>query len=331
MESVACVGNGEAIDTQQQAYAVGDAFASSLCGGDAGTGATGDGEDLLACLRGKSTNDVIDWMPAAGSLPASPSSELLGTLLGPPFTPTVEGAGGVLPDTPANLIAQGQFNTSAEIMAGTNLNEFGLFTFLATISPGAPQLVIGSAAQLEQGLTMAFGASAPAVEQQYQPITDANAQQVVVNIVTDYAFRCPTRQLAQMLQAKGVSSYYLYSYEVGKAWHSFELEPLFDVTALSALGDTPPSAAFTQTMLGYWTQFAITGSPNGAGDAGAPNWPANAVAGTDQYMQLVDPTPDVMTHLGQANCEFWANLGPVTPGSTPEAGAGTPPADGGAD
>jgi len=65
-------------------------------------------------------------------------------------------------------------------------------------------------------------------------------------------------------------------------------------------------------MLGYWTQFAATGSPNGAGDSGAgdggaPNWPTNAVAGSDQYMQLIDPTPDAMSHLAQSNCEFWAS------------------------
>jgi para-nitrobenzyl esterase len=322
MESVACVGNGEPVDSQQQAYAVGQAFASSLCGGDGG--AAGNGEDLLMCLRAQSVNDITAWLPAAGSLPATPTNALLGTLIGPPFTPTVEGDGGVLPDTPANLIAQGQFDTSAEILAGTNLNEFGLFTDLAKEFGGAPQIVISSAAQLDQGLTTAFGANASAVEQQYQPITDTNASQVLVNIVTDYAFRCPMRQLSQMLQSKGVSNYYLYSFEQGPAWHSFELEPLFDETALVALGDTPqPSAAFTQTMLGYWTQFGATGNPNGAGDAGLPNWPVNSVAGTDQYMQLVDPTPDAMAHLAQANCEFWANVAPLIGGSTPDGGADT--------
>jgi para-nitrobenzyl esterase len=320
MESVACVGNGEAIDSQQQAYTVGEAFASSLCGADAGV-ATGDAEDLLACLRAQPTGNILMWEPAAGSIPESPTTQLLGTILGPPFTPTVEGQGGVLPDTPANLIAQGSFNTSAEIIAGTNLNEFGLFTDIASLTGEAPQIEISTAAGLEQGLTTAFGANDSAVEQQYQPITDANAQQVLINIVTDYAFRCPMRQLGQMVQAKGLSNFYLYSYEVGKAWHSFELEPLFDETALAVLGDTSPSAAFTQTMLGYWTQFATSGNPNGAGDGGAPNWPTNVFTGSDQYLQFLDPTPDVMAHLAQANCEFWANFTPLGAGSTPDGGS----------
>jgi len=309
MESVACVGSGEPIYSQQQAYQIGNAFASSLCGGDGGA-------DTLTCLRSKTPAEITAWLPAAGTVPTSPTNALLGNLLGPPFTPTVEGPDGVLPDTPANLIAAGHFNTSAQVMAGTNLDEFGLFVDLATMalfggSTSSP-LNITTAAQLDQGLTTAFGAGASAIETQYQPITDANAQQVMIQIVTDYAFRCPTRQLAQQLQGKGISDYYLYSYEILPAWHSFELVPLFDETLLGALTATIPSAAYTQTMLGYWTQFAATGSPNGAGDSGAgdggaPNWPTNAVAGSDQYMQLIDPTPDAMSHLAQSNCEFWAS------------------------
>ena len=47
--------------------------------------------------------------------------------------------------------------------------------------------------------------------------------------MTDYAFRCPTRDLARATMAQGTKTYYLYSYEIGDAWHSFELVPLFDV------------------------------------------------------------------------------------------------------
>jgi len=316
MESVACVGTGEAIYSQQQAYQIGNAFASSLCGGDGGAG----NADTLTCLRSKTPTEITTWLPAAGTVPTSPTNALLGNILGPPFTPTVEGTGGVLPDTPANLIAAGNFNTSAQVLAGTNLNEFGLFVDLATTplfggSASSP-LNITTAEQLDQGLTTSFGSTAAsAVEAQYQPITDANAQQVMIQMLTDYAFRCPTRQLAQQLQGKGISDYYLYSYEILPAWHSFELEPLFDEAELTVLGATTPSPAYTQTMLGYWTQFAATGNPNGAddggaGDGGAPMWPTNAVAGSDQYMQLVDPTPDAMAHLAESNCEFWATMAP---------------------
>jgi para-nitrobenzyl esterase len=125
--------------------------------------------------------------------------------------------------------------------------------------------------------------------------------------VTDYAFRCPTRELARTTMAQGVKNYYLYSYEIGKAWHSFELVPLFKVSALMLLGATTPSAGYTHEMLGYWTRFAATGNPNAAADAGAPAWPSYAAA-SDQYLQLVDPTPAALSHLSQAHCDFWATF-----------------------
>jgi carboxylesterase type B len=58
-------------------------------------------------------------------------------------------------------------------------------------------------------------------------------------------------------------------------------------------------------MLGYWTQFAATGDPNGSLDAGAPAWPSYETA-TDEYLELLDPTPMASTHLRQAECDFWA-------------------------
>jgi para-nitrobenzyl esterase len=237
---------------------------------------------------------------------------LLGNLLGPPFSPTIEGPGGVLPDLPANLIASGKFNKDAAVLAGTNKDEGGLFVDLATNpafgGSSASQLNVTTSAQLNAGIEKIYGAAASQVEAQY-PSTDATASQVFIDLVTDYAFRCPTRDLARSTMMQGTKTYYLYSYEVGKAWHSFELLPLFSVQALTFLGATAPSKGLTGDMLGYWTQFAATGDPNGPGDAGAPAWPAYTATG-DQYMQLAEPAPVAMAHLAQAHCDFWSSFTP---------------------
>jgi carboxylesterase type B len=159
------------------------------------------------------------------------------------------------------------------------------------------------------------------VEAQY-PSTDATAPQVFIDLVTDYAFRCPTRDLARATMAQGTKAYYLYSYEIGKAWHSFELVPLFNLSALSALGATTPSAAFTAEMLGYWTQFAKAGDPNGHAGATSPAWPAYASA-SDEYLELLDPTPMATANLEKTQCDFWASFTPATQTA--------PPGDGGTD
>jgi hypothetical protein len=88
----------------------------------------------------------------------------------------------VLPDTPDNLIASGTFNKSADVLAGTNKNEWGLFPYIAT-SPllggsSSSSLNVTTSAQLNQGIETIFGATKGAqVEAQY-PSTDATAAQV---------------------------------------------------------------------------------------------------------------------------------------------------------
>ena len=92
--------------------------------------------------------------------------------------------------------------------------------------------------------------------------------------------------------------------------------------ALSALGATTPSSSFTAEMLGYWTQFAKAGDPNGHAGATSPMWPAYAAA-SDAYLELLDPTPTATANLKQTQCDFWASFTP--------ASQTAPPGDGGTD
>ncbi len=65
-----------------------------------------------------------------------------------------------------------------------------------------------TSAQLNAGIEKIFGTAASQVEAQY-PSTDATASQVFVDLVTDYAFRCPTRDLARSTMMQGTKTYYL--------------------------------------------------------------------------------------------------------------------------
>ena len=116
-------------------------------GGDGGAPDGGVAEagasDVLACLRAVDPAKLIAWVPAPGATTTGTGARaLLDGLFGAPFQPTVEGTGGVLPDTPAHLIASGMFNKSAHVVAGTNTNEFGFFVYVAKAQSSATPLNI---------------------------------------------------------------------------------------------------------------------------------------------------------------------------------------------
>jgi para-nitrobenzyl esterase len=316
LESSTCVGSTAQLNTQADSYLVGSELAASFCQSDAGAGDGGAvlaGADLVSCLRTADPTKLMTWLPPANA-PGVGVTAGLGNLLGPPFAPTIGGGtGSVLPDTPSKLIASGSFDKNAQVLGGTNANEWGLFVALASNpayggSASSP-LNVMTAAQLNVIIAAQFGSNAAQVEAQY-PATDATARQVFIDMITDNSFRCPMRETARQMTAQGAKSY-LYAYEVGPAWHAFELVPLFTITALSQLGAATPSAAVTDDMLGYWTSFAATGDPNGSGDAGAPTWPVNTTA-NDETLELLEPTPMATARLKGTQCDFWASLGPST-------------------
>ena len=63
--------------------------------------------------------------------------------------------------------------------------------------------------------------------------------------------------------------------------------------------------AVEAALLGYWTRFAATGDPNGAG---APAWPEYQGA-ADPYLELA-ATPAAGEGVRTAKCDFWDALLP---------------------
>jgi para-nitrobenzyl esterase len=194
-------------------------------------------------------------------------------LFGAPWTPSIEGTpNGVLPDTPANLIASGKYN-KAPLIVGTNKNEMGLFQVAGAF------MALKTTADLEQAIDKMFpndDKAAAAVKAQYTAASDDEANGVYIRLLTDLTFRCPTRSLARMTSDKG-SQVYLYSYEEGNAYHSEELAYVFGMAlaGLSAFtGNAMPSQVLMDMVPRYWTHFAETSDPNVSGNpAVTPNGP----------------------------------------------------------
>jgi para-nitrobenzyl esterase len=96
------------------------------------------------------------------------------------------------------------------------------------------------------------------------------------------------------------------------ASHASEIQYIFPFANPSGLGSnfsqTPLNAnqqLLSDKMVGYWTEFAGSGDPNGNG---SPHWPR--FHRERQVMQsFVPPTPTTETNFATAHqCAFWDQL-----------------------
>jgi para-nitrobenzyl esterase len=123
----------------------------------------------------------------------------------------------------------------------------------------------------------------------------------------DDIFACPERNVSRLL-SKYVTTYaYEFndenapdlfdpvpSFPLG-AYHFAEVQYLFNLNQRFAGFNpfTPDQQQLSNTMIGYWTRFAIGGDPN---FAGAPVWsPYSAIS--DEFQSLAPPTPVVRIDL----------------------------------
>jgi para-nitrobenzyl esterase len=245
---------------------------------DLGSHFCGDmsGAELVACLRDADPFELA----AYGS---DPSDGYTG------WTATLDGPGGVLPETPDDALSRGDYN-HAPLLIGSTKRE------------AAQYQVLGLEDELDQPglqvfLTNTFAPYAAEVAAQYPADTDAEANEAYVRLMTDYMVRCPTRTLARRLSAHG-GAVYLYSFEEGDAIHGDEVAYEF---AVYQRGIVPPP--LVDVIQGYWTRFAKSGDPNGAG---AVEWPRYTEA-SDQHMILATP-PTSGAGLSKEDCDFWDDV-----------------------
>jgi para-nitrobenzyl esterase len=275
MESAACVG-GLPVEDKTTANTLGTAMGDELCAGEA---------DVIACLRAKPVSDLLAWRANAG---------ISGAGWGPVYNPSDP----FLPAKPTDLIATGNYNRGPFII-GTNKNEWGLFQLIG-LSPSVTTIT-----EFQTAVANQFGPLASAVEQQYPVSSDADANGVLVTLMTDAVFRCPTRRLARLTTAQG-SRVHLYSFEEGMAFHAMEIPYVFgnpDPKLAPMLNDSLRS-----TIQSYWTSFATRGDPNGSNQ---PVWPLYDTLG-DQNMTL-KAMPQVDSGLARTQCDFWDYVATLMP------------------
>ena len=246
------------------------------------------GTSDLAALRAMSADDLLNKMGAqknAGRAPFSPDTD-----------------GYFLPESIPQIFKEGK-QAHVPLLSGWNRDE-----------PSALEVNTPEPPTVENFRAMAekeFGARADDFLKAFPDTNQAELVRSAIDFAGDKFLTFATWQWLQAQVATGGSPVYRYYFArpapadkynpAGSgAFHSDEIEYVFGML------DSRPGAVWepedykiSDLMETYWTNFARTGNPNGAGgsvsSAGVPDWPQYDAAGNWEVMNLdVDShaTPD---------------------------------------
>jgi para-nitrobenzyl esterase len=259
--------------------------------------------DVLACLR------------------ALPVSTILGVASFSP-APTVDGK--VLTQSIAPALASGQFNR-VPLMNGSNHDEWNLFVAQDFDLTG--NAVTAATYPAAIAATIGVPPASPAVAQvqaQYPGGSFPTFDQTVGALGTDSIFACTARFADELASAFVPTFAYEFNDENAPqnflpavsfpygASHASEIQYIFPFANPSDLGlklpQTPLNAnqrRLSDKMVGYWTEFAGNGDPNGDG---SPHWP-RFHRERQEMLSLVPTTPTTETNFATAHqCAFWDQL-----------------------
>jgi para-nitrobenzyl esterase len=253
--------------------------------------------DPLACMRGKTRDEIVDADTAAGGMAALTAERQ--------WWPALDGM--LIPGQFRDRVTAGTFNQVPAIL-GWNADEGTLFVALAEIDG----LTVDEAAYREgvMNLAMRHGVDAAAIEAQYPLSGYPDPGAALAAALGDSRLACPSRRAADMLRSHVPLHVYRFEYPNAKfqlptmralgAFHAAEIQYVFGhpwmIGATSHRGD---DLALHQAVSGYWTRYATGGDPNGAG---AAEWPVSD--GADRHLVL-DLDVRVETGADRERCMLW--------------------------
>jgi para-nitrobenzyl esterase len=243
----------------------------------------------------------------AECLRAVPAATLIG-LEPMAVHPFVDGT--VLTQTPGAAFASGEFNR-VPLISGSNHDEYRYFIAEQyDLAPAGPltdmEYPTAVSSVVRQPVESSMVESLVNTEyplSNYPPPMgySVSAPLALGALGTDFMFACSVRN-ANLSLANYVP---VYAYEFNDEnapsvfpplsfppgdCHTIELQYLFVTDPTPLTGD---EITLSDTMIGYWTQFAKTLNPN---STGAPTWPQYSAGGSIE--SLVSPTPATETDAG---------------------------------
>ena len=192
--------------------------------------------------------------------------------------------GDVLPGDQYELYQARRFNDTP-VLVGTNSDEGGLFVQGPVTS-----------ARFEEMVRSGFGKGADGILAAYPHADDADASAAARNLMRESTFAWHTWAWAMLQSDKGKNKAFVYYYDhrtpqqPNGAGHGSEIAYVFRTLGAPGASLGGPEVAprqedtkLSEVISSYWTNFAKTGDPNGAGLA---QWPA--FTRNDQRVMLFD-------------------------------------------
>jgi para-nitrobenzyl esterase len=239
-----------------------------------------DAVDVLSCLRGKSTQEVLSAANGGDD----------------PFVPVVDAD--YLTDQPRTLFDAGKI-AKVPFILGSNTDEGTLFT-----SSAEP---IANEADFNAALQKNFPAYASQLCSLYSPSkfdVDNPYQAAFARLIGDATFVCTTADVAIRASQAGAPTY-LYNFDIKTnasglgATDGAELEYVFG-TSPSFSDD---QRAVSDRMQGYWVNLAAQGDPN---SSDLRTWPKFG-SSSDVRLNFALSTSEIDA-FRSAECAFWRGV-----------------------
>jgi para-nitrobenzyl esterase len=262
---------------RESAEAQGERFARAI--------GCADAPDVLACLRSKSVQEILQTLPGEASILSTAEK----------WDFTVDGY--ALLQSPGRALEAGNFNV-VPVIAGTTGNEASIFTV---------SLGIQTVEQYEAYVRSIFRGLADQVLALYPASAYPSPKAALDALISDVSFVCPTRRFVRDIsksQQKTFLYHFTYVTRAGAqlglgAFHGSEIPFVFG----NLINPTPQERALSDAMMRYWVNFAKTGDPN---DGALPAWPAYTLA-EDPHLQLDVPIK-ADRELRKRYCDFFDQL-----------------------
>ena len=239
--------------------------------------------DVLAAMRAKSAQEVLQ---AANTSTSIFTKSLF-------FAPVFDGR--VLPDNPVTAFREGRQHR-VPLITGSTLNE-------GTFYLGGPEVL--TLDLYKEFLRARFGAHAAEALAVFPASGDADVARAIDQFLAAAANAEPSRFMVRSMERTGTKAW-LYQFtrrpdtDLARTMgvhHGVDLAYVFG--NMQARGYDARDKALSETVMGYWVNFARTGDPNGPG---LPAWPAYQAA-TDLNLEIGDQVrPNA--HLFLQECDF---------------------------